>query len=251
MKSRAAVIQFIKAGALPKEGYRLFAVIYGTNHPFLKLARHLTPITHAILVNTLARQHNIKLAVTPSAPSVISSGAAQKPRSLGVSELTSKPSPQKFSFREKFPFLSNPDCPQELKVLATDSITTYHNYVAAHAALFDATTKEEEFEAVKTCVENYIENRQIFREFDYYNKHKAVLGLHPIFKQFNELAKLRKLLPVELPIKQKKLEHNIWRIESQLKNKKEKHLTVAREKSLQSKKAQLQEVKRLIENYKK
>lgn len=262
MKSRAAVIQFIKAGALPKEGYRLFAVIYGANHPFLKLARHLTPITHAILVTTLARQHNIKLAVTPSSSQSLPKKTVTLNLSQGPSVKTTKPiessqglsvkpSPQKFSFREKFPFLNNPDCPQELKVLATDSITTYHNYVAAHAALFDATTKEEEFEAVKTCVENYIENRQVFREFNYYNKHKAVLGLHPIFKQFNELAKLRKLLPIELPLKLKKLEHNIWRIQSQLKNKKEKHLVVAREKSLQSKKAQLQEVKRLIESYSK
>lgn len=249
MKSRVAVIQFIKAGAVPSEGYRLFALIYGANHPFLKLARHLTPITHSILVNTLARQHNIKLAVTLSvsqSPSVKTATPIESSQGLSV-----KPSPQKFSFREKYPFLSEPNCPPELKILAADGISLYHQYVKAHAAMFDASTREQEFEAVKACVEGYIENRQIFREFDYYKKHSAVLGLHPIFKEFNQLAKIRKLLPIELPVKLKKLEHNIWRIQSQLKNPKEKHLTVAREKSLKSKQAQLQEVKRLIEFYSK
>ncbi len=35
-------------------------------------------------------------------------------------------------FREDWPFLSEPDCPTELKALAADMITSWHNYVNAH-----------------------------------------------------------------------------------------------------------------------
>ena len=45
-------------------------------------------------------------------------------------------------FREDWPFLSEPDCPTELKALAADMITSWHNYVNAHEDLFKCTTPE-------------------------------------------------------------------------------------------------------------
>lgn len=38
-------------------------------------------------------------------------------------------------FREKYPFLNSPDCPDVLKILVADMFTAYGNYKAAHARL--------------------------------------------------------------------------------------------------------------------
>ena len=61
-------------------------------------------------------------------------------------------------FREDWPFLSEPDCPTELKALAADMITSWHNYVNAHEDLFKCTTPEECFEAAEKTVRNFYQN---------------------------------------------------------------------------------------------
>ena len=62
--------------------------------------------------------------------------------------------------RQEWPFLSSPDCPAELKILAADKITAYHNYVEAHAALFSCTSPEECFSTAKKVMENFIEKSE-------------------------------------------------------------------------------------------
>jgi len=240
---KALVVKWLKAGADPREGIRLFAEINGKNHPFLKLARKCTPATHAILVNTLCAKFNIE---RHSEPNVILREARpnESPSTLEVKKPTAIP------FRQQFPFLSNPDCPQQLKVLAADKLTCYYKYKALHLQLFDVTDPDELLEVTKGLVETFIENRAIYKEFEYYGKHNFLLGKHPIFNEYNELQQLAKLGIVDLCSKRKKLEHNIWRITDQLGNKKEKHLIPTRAKRLQSKQRQLNEVNRLINNFK-
>lgn len=58
-------------------------------------------------------------------------------------------------FREKYPFLNSPDCPDILKVLVADMFTAYGEYKAAHARLQelgdeDSTTAAAECEKVVT-----------------------------------------------------------------------------------------------------
>lgn len=167
------------------------------------------------------------------------------PRIASSTVIQASVTPKK-PFRQQYPFLSSPDCPPELKILATQKFTTYLAFKEAHARLFDCTTLHESFLTVKHLVENYIENQSIFNELKYYSDHGHVLGKHPVFKEYEELRKLRRLNPVEMYRYQEKLRHNIWRIQHQLKGKKKPHLRVQRERRLQQKQTQLQEVTRLL-----
>lgn len=150
--------------------------------------------------------------------------------------------------REQFPFLSSPDCPPELKILVSDKITAYYAYCQAHRQLFDCTSSEQQFSTVKQLVEAFIENRNIFEELDFYREHGRIRGDHPVFTQYEELRELRRLSAVELYVRKKRLEHNIWRITSQLKEKDQKgDVTLYRERRLVHKQNLLKEIDRLLQ----
>ena len=150
------------------------------------------------------------------------------------------------SFRQDWPFLSAPDCPPELKILASDKINTYQQYTSHHQQLFDASTAQDQFSTVRDLVESFIENRIIHREFEYFKEHGHVLGLHPIFKEYAALRQLRRLSPIELFKQKERLEHNIWRTGKKLNDKGQEHLRISRTKSIQQKERQLAEINRLL-----
>lgn len=219
--SKEAIIQTIKAGNA-REGVRLFALLFRQKHPFLIIA----PKCPSVLFDALAHKYQIPRVSSRDQP---------------------PPAPQnKRGIREDYPFLNHPHCPKELKALVGDKITAYHTYTEYHPQLFGVTNNQEGFQVVKTVVEAWIENRAIHMELEYYAKHGVVLGKHPIFNELNELTEIRKLSVIELPTKAKQLEHNIWRIKSQLEKSAQKHLRVEREKRRARKERQLAEVYRLI-----
>lgn len=155
--------------------------------------------------------------------------------------------PKKYpNFRQEFPFLNEPGCPMELRALVTDKFSSYFRYRELHARLTDCLNTQECAELCGEIIENYLENRAIYAELDYYKKHKTILGKHPIFKHFNRMKDLRKLGIKELVKKQIQLEHNIWRIESELTKKDKPHLDGERRRRLDEKKAELSEVERLL-----
>lgn len=205
-------------------GIRIFLAIKGNNHPFAKLL-FLAGAKQAI---------NQELSLI----SGIIIPEEQIPKPI-----------VKVKLRDDFPFLNQPDCPLELKILAANKITAYHNYVHAHAQLFGCTNNQQQFEVVKKVVENYIENRLIYQEFDYYKKHKALLGLHPIFKIYKKNIAMRKLSPIALVKKQSNLNKAIARLKKDIALSSIAHLQVAREQSLKIKLAELAEVNRLLKEY--
>lgn len=150
------------------------------------------------------------------------------------------------SFRVEFPFLSQSDCPLELKVLVTDKFSSFYTYKDLHAKLFDCTDAKECANVASRILANFKENRMIFAELEYYKKHKTVLGKHPIFNHMNSLKSLRKLSIKDLVLKEQKLEHNIWRINSNLKKNDQPHLKDERLRRLAEKESELAEVKRLL-----
>lgn len=165
---------------------------------------------------------------------------------LDPEQITQRP-----KLRDDYAFLNNLDCPAELKILAADKITAYHRYCQAHDRLFDCVTREEQKKTVSDLVKNYLENRAIIAEFVHYKEHGHALGKHPVFKWTRELKSLRSLNPVELVVKQQKLEHNIWRIETEIKANKKPHLLTEREQRLRFKKLQLAELNRMIGTFMK
>ncbi len=107
-------------------------------------------------------------------------------------------------FRDEFPFLSNPDIPEELKILVTDKFGHYHAFADAHRALVktfitkeavsmgkEEISEEEKnnatnnsiFILAKQAVENFQADQLIYDELKHYQDHGTILGVHPIFKE--------------------------------------------------------------------
>lgn len=86
-------------------------------------------------------------------------------------------------FREEFPFLSASDCPDELKILVSDMFTAYDKYRAAFKDLSIANSPDDNFVLAQQVIENYLENRSIWEELEYYKEHGEVLGQHPLFSK--------------------------------------------------------------------
>lgn len=89
---------------------------------------------------------------------------------------------KKIRFRERFPFLSEPDCPDVLKVMVADMFTAYGKSREARAALQampDTENGPEALALARDTVENYIDDRAIMDELVHYRDHRALLGRHP------------------------------------------------------------------------
>ena len=152
-------------------------------------------------------------------------------------------------FRDDVPYLRDPDCPPELKILAADKITAHERYIQAHDHLFDCTTLDECYQTARSAIENFQENRDIFAELDYYREHHAVLGKHRIFDHLRQLRKLRGLNIVALLAEQRRLRLAIWRINDEIRKGTKPHLLTQREQRRLQKEDLLREVDNLIEAY--
>lgn len=103
-------------------------------------------------------------------------------------------------FREKYPFLNSPDCPDVLKILVADMFTAYGNYKAAHARLqvlgdADAATAAADCETVVT---EYLKNREIWDELEYYRENGVILGKAAKFREMEAAEDLSKISDVDL-----------------------------------------------------
>ena len=126
-------------------------------------------------------------------------------------------------FREKFPFLNQPDCPDSLKILVADMFTAFGNYKNALDKLHTLGDKDSE-EAAGLCeiaVEEYLRNREIWDELEYYREHGKILGKAAKFRELEKAEELSKLSDVELINKRRSAEVNI--------SKRKKALEAARE----------------------
>lgn len=208
---------WLEVGTPPEEGYQLLL-------PFLK-----STALRQILNKQLPYQEQIV--------------------KIALAQRTGYKLPEKLSFRQEFPFLNKDDCPMEMKILAANKLTAYHNFKEAHKALFNCTSANEQFLTAKKLTENFVDNQLIWKELNHYKNTNTILGKHPVFKQINQIKALRKLSPIDLIERKAKIEHNIWRIESELAKNDKPHLAVERERRLQIRKSELAEINRLIESY--
>lgn len=101
-------------------------------------------------------------------------------------------------FREKYPFLNEASCPNELKVLVADMFTAYDRYREEYLKLDPAKGVDENLEHAKTVVESYLENRAMWEELDYYLEHRQVLGKHPIFDRLKLEQDIRSIADIDL-----------------------------------------------------
>ena len=105
------------------------------------------------------------------------------------------------NFRDRFPFLRRPDCPDVLKVIVSDLFAAYDRYRAAHAALAelpdDADRKQSEQWAAE-AVENYLQDRALLEELEHYRDHGTLLGRHPTVAAAMRFASLKDLSDLDV-----------------------------------------------------
>ena len=112
-----------------------------------------------------------------------------------------EPMRKTIKFREEFPFLNTPDCPNELKILVSDMFTAYDLLRQAHAKLVDAPEdmdKDELYQTAKAAVENHLDNREMWDELEYYKEHGTVLGKAQIFSTMMEKNELKAIPDLKL-----------------------------------------------------
>lgn len=219
------VLQWLQSGANPTMGVQLLEK-YSGNTFLIRLVK-ANPVKNG----NLLKDSLCKLA------------GVDEPTAI----LPPKPEPvTRDTFRQEFPFLDSPDCPYELKALVTDKFSSYHRYRKLHPELFNCTSLEQCGQTARDLLASYRENREIYAELNYYKQHKTVLGKHPIFKHFHRLKELKGMSLRELIEKERKLLHNIWRIQSNIAKNDKPELLAERQQSLLLKQNELAEVRRMF-----
>ncbi len=152
-------------------------------------------------------------------------------RTKTVQKISTKDIPQK-KLREEFPFLSDPKCPVELQAMVSAKMTAFYNYKDGHQELFDATVLKEEFAAVRKTVENYISNREMYKELNHFNKFHKILGEHDFFDKLNRVKELAAMSTQDLTVRKDNLKKYILRDSKKFVNPKKEHLKAKTQKAL-------------------
>lgn len=148
--------------------------------------------------------------------------------------------------RDRWPFLDEPDCPVELQALITRRITRYHEYSNLYPKLRDCQTLTECADVAGRLLDAYLDNQAIFREMEYYQKHRKVLGRHPFFRHYQQLSRLRSSTTSQLFREKQRTLDNIWRVKSEIRKGDKPHLDGKRRKRLEDYTLKLQEINNLL-----
>lgn len=104
-------------------------------------------------------------------------------------------------FREDFPFLNAPDCPDELKVLVADMFSAYDKFREAHENMVnmpDNASIADAFKEAQTAVESYLDNREMWDELEYYKEHHEILGKAECLKSLMDKKEISALSDIDL-----------------------------------------------------
>ncbi len=125
-------------------------------------------------------------------------------------------------------------------------LTAHEAYQSAHVWLFSCSTQPELFQTSKTIVENYLENRRIWDELNFYKINGSLLGKHPIFESLQRNEFIRGLKTGELVQLKIRLENNLVRNRSALKRDPHSKEAAARIERIEKMETELLEVNRLL-----
>ncbi len=189
-KEKKEIRDYLSGPRNYEEGAALYAR-YGSNLRLKKqFALDRTAATADIMINelkTLAGLTDAEFARLPRRAKVARHEAEPAAKEQAAAP-TRREAPQSIKqavkFREKYTFLQEEGCPDELKILVADMFTALARYKEAHAAIQQAGDNADAATVAAECekaVESYIENRAIWDELDYYKEHGQILGKHPIF----------------------------------------------------------------------
>lgn len=135
----------------------------------------------------------------------------------------------------------------ELEALASRKFTKYRAYVRLHRQLRDCTSLEDCAKVAGELVDNYIDNRLIWQELNWYKEHGSLLGKHPAFAEFRRRRELNNLPVKELVKRQRQVEMNIWRVKSEMAKGDKPHLDATRRERLAGYEKERADIVRLLE----
>lgn len=213
--------QWLRSGAGVQEGLRLLSV-YKPNPLFARMVERHPDKYAPLLVRTLA--------------------------GVGMDSITRTAARSK-SLREEWPFLDDPDCPPELKILAADKITALRNFAREHDRLSSCDSLEACLETARKCVFFYCQNRKILSEFAYYKEHGSVLGKHPVFEEYARRQELVDMGILDLERRRSNLQDAIWRLEKQLRMGERPDLAERRQELVETKRRELAVITKMIADY--
>lgn len=222
------ISDWCKAGADLAEGVRLFAK-YGSSPAFCVLLELDPERYRQQLFNELVRIGDVDPVLVDNQRRFFT--------------------PVRNTFRNEWPFLDDPSCLPEFKILAADKISSYRRYVSLHAQLFDCTDPNGSYRVASDLLMAYMENRDIHAEFLYYKEHRNVLGKHPVFDSLRRRRELKKKSVLELVTIRKRLKENIWRVRSEISKGNRPDLFSERKRRLEMRQVELEEVENLLKQY--
>ena len=138
------------------------------------------------------------------------------------------------------------DCPPELKILVADMLTAYDNYKQGHAGLFAAQTLADLLQASRGTVENYLENRLIWKELNHYKENGSMLCQHPIFAWIKRTDEIRQMNTPDLVTLKINHTSNIDRNKGYIRKQPNHPLTLKRQERIKEMEQELKEVNRQL-----
>ena len=135
----------------------------------------------------------------------------------------------------------------ELEALASRKFAKYHAYVRLHELLRDCTDLDGCAKVAGELVDNYIDNRLIWQELNWYKEHGTILGKHPAFAEFRRRRQLNDMSVKQLVKRQQQVEMNIWRVKSEMAKGDKPHLDATRRERLAGYEKERADIVRLLE----
>ncbi|MCX6282387.1 MAG: hypothetical protein NTU51_10530 [Bacteroidetes bacterium] len=122
----------------------------------------------------------------------------------------------------------------------------YDAYKAGHESLFSAKTNDQVYDHARLTVENYLNNRLIWDELNYFKKNNQILGHHPIFSWMHRVDEIRRLKIGDLVNLKIRLENNLVRNRAAVRRSPNHPETGKRKDRIAQMQHELSEVNRLL-----
>ncbi len=125
-------------------------------------------------------------------------------------------------------------------------LTARDAYKTSKAALFVATTHQQFGDLCCDTLENFLNNRLIWEELNFYKREGTILGKHPVFSYLKEISALRSRSVGELIKKKITLESTLRKAKARVKKEKNHPRTFERKKNIADTEKKLFEINRLL-----
>jgi hypothetical protein len=138
------------------------------------------------------------------------------------------------------------ECPAELKILVADMLSAHDLYLAGHAMLFSSSSNEQILQVCSQTVENYLENRAIWKELSHYKEHGAILGAHPLFDWVRRRDQIRQMAIAQLVKIRDRHANNLVRARKTLRDNPGHELSLKRKENIARLERELKEIHALL-----